>query len=343
MLATVAQLPGHIPAERDVPVHGPAEGGAQVQARDGVAEPEADRAPAVVVVVQVQVAATAGDGQRQRNGLGYPRERHVQRERGPAGVLRRPVRGPSGAVEVLWRPGATARGGQRAHHAGGVQVVGAQLAGHVLRADARVPAAQLRARPADSVRRLGLARLRQGAGRVRVRHQRVRRVVQAETRRVGEPATLRAAQQHVHVQVPGTAGRPCVDVLRELRAPQHQQVPLVQTVPDPVAHMGRRRGHAVRRPLRHAQAVRARGLGDAVVVRGQRDGDVGGTPEAAVHVGRELPVQVGQRHTAGALRARHGARAVQLPAALRVCGQRRVRPGEQQRSVRDRLQGDRAD
>lgn len=43
VLAAVAQLPGHIPAERDVPVHGAAEGGAQVQARDGCVEPAAGR------------------------------------------------------------------------------------------------------------------------------------------------------------------------------------------------------------------------------------------------------------------------------------------------------------
>lgn len=138
----------------------------------------------------------------------------MQRERGPAGVPRRAGRERPGAVAVLRRAGAAARRGQRPVHAGGVQVVGAQLAGHVLVAHARVPVAQLRARPADSVRRFGLAGLRQGAVRVRV-HRRLARGHrgQVQARRAGQPAAHGAAEHHVHVQVPGAAGRPGVDVL----------------------------------------------------------------------------------------------------------------------------------
>jgi len=248
----------------------------------------------------------------------------VQRTRRQAGVPRRAVRGRPGTVEVLRRSDVAQGGGQRSHDVGGVQVVGTQLAGHVLVTVARVQAPELRTRPTDSVRRLGLARLRQGVG-VRVRHKRVSCYVQITAGRAGEPATLGAAEQHVHVQVPRAAERPGVDVLRKLRAPEHQQLPHVQTVPDPAPDMGRCR-HAVGRPLRHAQTVRAR----CHVV--ERD-----PLEAAVHVGRELPIQVTRRHTAGALRARHRAGTVQLQAALRVRGQQHVRPRERRRDVRHRL------
>jgi len=217
VFAAVAQLPGHVPAERDVPVHGPAEGGAQVQARHGVGdagpgELGADGAARQQVVVGRQ--AGAADGRRQSPGQRdghHTRERHVQRERGQAGVPRRAVRGRSGAVAVLRRAGAAPGGGQRSRHAGGVQVVGAQLAGHVLVAAARVPVEELRAGRAHSVCRLGLAGLRQRVG-VRVHRQRVGHA-QVAARSVGQPPARGSAEQHVHVPVPGPARRPRVDVL----------------------------------------------------------------------------------------------------------------------------------
>lgn len=86
-----------------------------------------------------------------------------------------------------------------------------------------------------------------------------------------------------------------------------------------------RRGHATRRSLRHAEAVRTR---DVV----ERD-----EAQATMHVGRELPVQVVQRDTAGAHCAGHGTGAVRVPVALRVRGQRRVRSRERRRRLRDRL------
>lgn len=293
MFAAVAQLPGHVPAERDVPVHGPAEGGAQVQARHGVGDPGPGElgadGPARQVVVGRQAGAT--DGRRrqspgQRDGH-YTCERHVQRERGQPGVPRRAVRGRSGAVAVLRRAGAAPGGGQRSRYVGGVQVVGAQLTGHVLVAAAGVPVAQLRTGRAHSVRRLGLAGLRQRIG-LRVHRQRVGHA-QVAARRAGQSPARGAAEQHVHVPVSGPARRPRVDVLRELRSPEHRSLLHVQAVSHAAPDMGRRR-HAAGRPLRHAQAVRTHRY---LLVLGFVFGAAKRhAAEEAVHAGRELPVEV---------------------------------------------------
>jgi len=80
VLAAVTQLSGHIPAERDVPLHDQAEGGAQMQVRDGVAEPETGRAAGQVQIAKVE----------QQHGH-HSRERHVQRTRRQACVPRRAV------------------------------------------------------------------------------------------------------------------------------------------------------------------------------------------------------------------------------------------------------------
>jgi len=90
--------------------------------------------------------------------------------------------------------------------------------------------------------------------------------------------------------------------------------------------MGRRR-HAAGRPLRHAQAVRTHR--HLLVLRfsaAQRH-----AAQEAVHAGRELPVEVAQRHTSGAHGAGHGAGTVRVSIALRVRGQRRVRPRDRWR------------
>lgn len=44
MRVAIAQLPGYVPPKRDVPVHGPAKGSAQMQARNGGRIATAERA-----------------------------------------------------------------------------------------------------------------------------------------------------------------------------------------------------------------------------------------------------------------------------------------------------------
>lgn len=79
MLAAVAQLPGAVSAERDVPLHGSAKSGAQVQTRYGVRRPARARRhrhwPAAAVVRGDQEQTVAAEERHGRDS----RQRHVLR------------------------------------------------------------------------------------------------------------------------------------------------------------------------------------------------------------------------------------------------------------------------